>query len=127
MKNARVAVVLLALGLNGCMGVGMLARGGTRAMLGKGDEPPAKRVAAAQAAAIAAVRGGSPGIPIVWSDAKSGLQGALLPEAGDEAGVCRRYRQTLIVAGETLEGRLVACAQANGTWRLSGEPAFSRR
>jgi surface antigen len=124
MKRGRLAVVMAqTLCLSGCMGAGLLAKTGANDLFGKTEKPPAERIAMAQESAISAVHGGTSGTPIAWSDAPSGLQGALVPDPGDDqADTCRRYQQTVILAGETLQGRITACAQTDGSWKLSGGP-----
>jgi surface antigen len=110
--------VILTLALGGCMG---LAKLGSKHLFGKSKQPPAERIAAAQETAISLVHGGSAGTPILWSDQASGLHGALVPDAAGAAPPgCRDYRQTVILAGETLTGKLIACAQKDGTWKLFG-------
>jgi surface antigen len=126
MKRATViALTIPALGLAGCMAV---AKAGADRLFGDKDKPPAERIAAAQEAAIAAVHGGNVGAPIAWSDATSGIQGALMPQSsGDVPSGCRQYEQTVILAGETLQGRAVACAQGDGSWKLDkGSPQAKR-
>lgn len=77
---------------------------------------------AAQEEAISAVHGGSSGTPITWSDAKSGVAGTLIPESGgDIPTTCRQYQQIVPLAGETLRGRVIACAQTGGSWKLLGK------
>ncbi|MBN9509189.1 MAG: hypothetical protein J0I21_08755 [Alphaproteobacteria bacterium] len=120
-RGLLAATLVLALGLDGCMGAGLLARAAGKTLFGEKEKPPAERIATAQEQAISAVHGGNPGTPIAWSDAKSGIEGALLVAAGGEvANGCRAYQQTVILAGETLQGRLVACSGGDGKWKLSG-------
>jgi surface antigen len=120
-KSRTFAVAaVLTLGLSGCMGAGLLARTGAKSLFGEKEKPPAERIAAAQEEAIAAVHGGSPDVPIAWHDAKSGVQGTLIAvSGGDIPAECRLFQQTVILAGETLQGRVVACSQASGAWKLS--------
>jgi surface antigen len=100
----------------------MLAKAGAKGLFGKKERPPAERIAAAQATAISSVRGGTAGTPIAWSDQKSGVQGTLVPDDGPAgADGCRTYRQTVILSGETLQGRVTACQQKDGSWRLSDQ------
>jgi len=81
----------------------------------------AERVGDSQSAAISAVQGGTPGKPIAWGDSSSGLEGALVPEAGNpDAAGCRRYQQTMILAGEILQGPVTACIQKDSSWKLAG-------
>lgn len=130
MKTSSTLVVwmILTFCLTGCMGVGLLARTGAKDLFGEKEKPPAQRIAAAQEQAISAVHGGSPGAPIAWNDEKSGIQGALMPEASDDSQAgCRQYRQTIILAGETLQGQVTACSQKDGSWKLSGEPAPAQK
>lgn len=124
MKRGRLAVVTtLALCLSGCMGAGLLAKTGANDLFGKREKPPAERIATAQESAISAVHGGTSGTPIAWSDAPSGLEGALVPDPdADNAASCRHYRQTIILAGETLQGQITACSQQDGSWKLASGP-----
>jgi surface antigen len=117
MKRGRLIIVtVLALNLGGCMG---LATKGAQQLFGDKEKPPADRIAAEQEAAISVVHGGSAGIPITWTDKTSGIQGALVAEAsGEVPNGCRPYQQTVILAGETLQGRVVACSQTDGSWKL---------
>ena len=122
MKNWMPAALAgLLLVLPGC-GAGMLAKVGAKELLGTKEKPPAERIAAAQGAAISSVHGGTPGTPIAWSDHKSGIQGTLLADAGP-AGPdgCRTYQETVILSGETLQGHVSACAQKDGSWKLSDQ------
>ena len=122
--GAVTVVILLSLGLGGCVG---LATKGAERLFGEKQKPPAQRITTAQQAAITEVHGGSPGTPIAWSDEKSGIQGTLMPEAGGEvSNGCRQYQETVILAGETLRGRVAACPQGDGSWKLSTGPAQSR-
>jgi surface antigen len=119
MMKLRLLIVALALmlGLEGC--IGLAARTGAQQLFGEKEKPPAQRIATAQESAISAVHGGSPGTPIAWSDTKSGIDGALTPTAGGEVPTgCRGYQETVVLAGETLQGRVVACAQNDGSWKL---------
>lgn len=110
----------LLLVLPGCVGAGMLAKTGAKALRGGKDKPAAERIAAAQGSAIASVNGGAPGTPIAWSDSKSGIQGTLIADATPpDADGCRTYRQTVILSGEMLQGRAAACPQKDGSWKLS--------
>jgi surface antigen len=123
-RSAMVIVILLPVALTGCLG---LATKGASQLFGEKQKPPAERIAAAQQAAIAEVHGGSPGTPIAWADDKSGIQGTLMPEvASDGAHGCRHYQETVILAGETLRGRVAACPQSDGSWKLSTESAQSQ-
>jgi surface antigen len=130
MKTSSTLFVwmILTFCLTGCMGVGLLARTGAKDLFSKKEKPPGERIAAAQEQAITAAHGGSPGTLIAWSDEKSGIQGALTPEASDDIKTdCWQYRQTIILAGETLQGQVTACSQKDGSWKLSGEPAPAQK
>jgi surface antigen len=124
MKPGRLAVVMIqTLCLSGCMGAGLLAKTGANDLFGKTEKPPAERIATAQESAISAAHGGTSGTPIAWSDAPSGLEGALVPDrGGDNAESCRHYQQTVILAGETLQGQIAACSQQDGSWKLASGP-----
>lgn len=115
--TTSIAIILLSLDLSGCLG---LAKNGAQRFFGEKEKPPADRIATAQQAAIGDVHGGSPGMPIAWSDATSGIEGTLLPQAGgaDIPAGCRSYQQTVILAGETLRGRVIACPQGDGSWKI---------
>jgi len=114
-------MVITMLLLNGCVGAAMhLVRSSrTRSQDGK---PSAERIADAQIQAISGAQGGGPDTPIAWSEPKSGLQGMLVQEAGPAGSDgCHRYRQTIILNGQTLRGQLIACAQPSGSWTLHDE------
>ena len=119
MKNwMSVGLIGLLLVLPGCA-AGMLAKAGAKELFGDKEKPPADRIAAAQEKAISAVHGGAPGAPITWTDEKSGIQGALVTDAGaPDAHGCRAYRQTVTLASETLQGDAAACQQKDGSWKL---------
>jgi surface antigen len=121
-----IGLLGLMLVLPGC--VGMVAKAGADRLFGNKEKPPAERIAAAQESAISSVHGGSPGTPIAWSDEKSGVQGALVADAGpDGANGCRQYQQTVILSGETLQGHAAACPQKDGSWKLSKEAPQPRQ
>jgi hypothetical protein len=126
MKHAMLLVIALAaMGLSGCIGAGMIAARTASGGVFK-KKSPAERIAAVQGEAISAVHGGSPETPIVWSDVKSGIQGAfLLDHNGDATEDCHKYRQTIIIGSETLQGEIVACLQKDGSWKLAGEKSGS--
>ncbi len=110
--------------LNGCMGVGMAAK----SAFGDRELPPAERIAVAQSNVITEAHGGSPGVPIAWSDEKSGIQGVFVmdPAAGAPEG-CHRFQQTIILAGEALQGQAVACVQKNGSWKVGEEKSIAKQ
>lgn len=111
-------VIVLTLGLTGCVGLGKSA---AQKLFGKKETTPTEKITAAQEEAISLVHGGSPGTPIMWTDATSGIRGALVPDSGaDVPNGCRQYQQTVILAGETLQGQIVACSQKDGSWKLFG-------
>lgn len=124
MRPMKPAIaVLLALGLCNCVGAGMLAKTGAKEIFG-GDKGAAERIAKAQEKAISAAQGGSAGAPIAWSDSASGIQGSfVLQSDGDAPQGCHRYQQTIVLAGETLQGVTTACQQKDGSWKLSGRAA----
>ncbi len=70
-------VIVLTLGLTGCVGLGKSA---AQKLFGKKETTPTEKITAAQEEAISLVHGGSPGTPIMWTDATSGIRGALVPE-----------------------------------------------
>jgi len=117
-----LAVILVAtFGLQGCFGVGMVAHTalGDKAGLGGKGTPPAETVAAAQEQALTAAHGGSPGASVAWSDAKSGMRGTLIQDTrGGSPDGCRRYRQTIVLGTQTVQGAVSACPQTDGTWKL---------
>jgi surface antigen len=119
-RPIRGGIAALALfGLAGCGGGDLLTHG-SKGVFGDG-KPLSERVGEAQTATISAVQGGTPGKPIAWTDSVTGLQGALVPDPGEpDAGGCRRYKQTVVLAGEILEGPVTACGQPGGSWKLSG-------
>jgi surface antigen len=113
-----LALLLLAaaLSLGGCFGVGMAAR---KAFADKDKEGAS--IVAAQEQAITAANGGAPGVPIAWSDKKTGVRGTLQRVSPDTAGGCRQYNQVLKVGTETAHGTVRACPHADGTWHLQDE------
>jgi surface antigen len=108
------------------MGVGLLARPAMGLSSARQD-PPGSRIAAAQEQALAQAHGGGPDIPVAWSDAKAGIEGTLHQEGSAEhADGCRRYRQTVILTGETLQGTAIACPRQDGAWKLLGNYSSPR-
>jgi len=86
------------------------------------DKPLTERIAAQQSKAISAAHGGAVGTPITWRDARSGLEGTLLLQAdGSAPAGCHEFRQTTMLAGQSLEGRVVACQLSDGSWKLAGK------
>jgi surface antigen len=113
----------LMLILPGCAGAGLLAKAGAHKLFGDKEKPPAERIAAAQEKAISSAHGGAPDTPVAWSDGKSGIQGALIADnVPVGADGCRAYQQTIVLSGETLQGRATACPQKDGSWKLSSQP-----
>jgi len=122
----KVCVLLVSIaaaaGLSGCIGAGM----GTGLLIrtagnyiGSKETPPSDRIRDAQEQALTEAQGGSPGIPVAWSDDKTGLKGTMVEDGGaDVPNGCRRYQQTVILAGEALQGSLAACHQEDGSWKL---------
>jgi hypothetical protein len=106
-----LVLLAAAFGLSSC---GMLVR----TAMNRSGKSPAARVAAEQGTAISEAGGGVAGAPIAWSDSKSGMQGSLLLTANAGAGGCHEFWQTVILAGETLQGQLLACPQPNGAWKV---------
>jgi len=105
------------------MGAGLLVRSATRYFDG-GESPPPDHIAIAQQQALTEAQGGEPGVPVAWSDDKAGIKGAMVEDAGADAPKgCRSYRQTVILAGETLQGSLAACQQEDGSWKLLKDTA----
>ncbi len=127
MKLATSLIIAMAaMGLSGCVGAGMMVARTASDGLFK-EKSAAERIAAEQDKAISAVHGGSPGTPIAWSDAKSGIEGRFLPDQdGDAPEGCHKYQQTIIIAGETLQGQIASCLQKDGSWKLAGEKPGSR-
>ncbi len=117
---------IAALSLNGCMGADFLARSASKSFIE--EKSPAKRIAAAQEKAISAAHGGDSETPISWSEAKSEIEGAFLLEPNAEVpDGCHQYRQTIIIAGETLQGQITACCQEDASWKLAGEKPSSKK
>ena len=113
-----ILAAALSFGLSGC--VGLAVKSGAQALFGDKDKPPAERIASEQGKALSSVHGGSAGTPIAWSDTASGIEGSLVADAGaDDADGCRRYQETVILVGETLQGPVMACAQKDGSWKIS--------
>jgi surface antigen len=136
----RCAWVLLAVAtalpaLGGCMSGG----GGEqspRSLLSGGDQTKDKdkekavklalpdAVKNMQEKAISKAQGGEVGTLIPWSETKSGLEGTL---TWDKTVVmtysCRRYKQTLSIGNELLNGTLTACPQGDGAWKIVTTPS----
>ena len=118
-RSTLLLAALLSCSLTGC--VGMVAKAGAERLFGDKEKTADERARKAQESAIAGALGGSAGTPIAWSDATSGIKGTLMPDSvGDAPGKCRHYQETIILAGETLQGPVTACAQQDGTWKLDG-------
>ncbi len=82
-------------------------------------------IKAAQEQAIAAMQGGKPNAPIVWSEKKTGLGGTLVYDPSVTMTYsCRKFHQTLVLNGETLTGALTACPQGDGDsrWKIRPSP-----
>jgi surface antigen len=122
MRHGTLLIIAIAaFGLSGCVGAGIMAARTASNGLSK-EKSPAERFSAMQLEAISAAHGGSPGVPIPWSDAKLGIEGAFLLEPnGNAPEGCHQYQQTIIIAGETLQGRIIACPQKDGSWNLAAE------
>jgi surface antigen len=121
-----LVIAMAAMGLSGCIGAGMMAARSAPGGVFK-EKSAAERIAAEQDKAISAVHGGISGTPIEWNDAKSGIEGRFLQDpAGEEPEGCHKYRQTISIGSETLEGQIVSCLQKDGSWKLAGEKPGSR-
>jgi len=114
MKRAVLFLLIAApFGLDGCC----LA---LRAVQAKREKPPAERISAEQSRAISAAGGGTRGTPIDWSDTKSGMRGTLRLEPSSNTPVgCNTYEQTVTLGSETLAGRVTACQQSDGSWKIA--------
>jgi len=128
LRSAPAVALVGLLGLSGCMGLLNQGGGGSGDMFShkEKEKPAAERFAVAQETAISGAHGGTPGTPIAWSDAVSGLQGSLVPAPGDiDQNGCRKFQQIVILTGETLEGSVVACTLGDDVWKLAGGPPRS--
>lgn len=111
------ATIALVAALSGCMGAGMARRGARAQTSERTEVATGAQVTTAQEKAISAARGGWPDAPIPW--AVAGLQGTMLYDTTVTMTMsCRRYRQSLVLNGQPLNGQLIACPQGDGSWRI---------
>ncbi len=123
-KFTGLAALTLTLALGGCMA---LAGRGAKELLGGREKSASDKLTAAQEAAITGAHGGTAGIPIFWTEKNSGLQGALTPENEEiSSNGCRNYRLTLAIGPEDLDGRIAACLQSGGSWKITPAPPAAK-
>ena len=120
-SRSGLLVVVAALSLAGC-GAGAAVQAAKYVFYEK-DKEPAERIALEQEKSLSEAHGGVADVPIAWADEKSGIKGALVPDGGDaDAKGCRKYRQNVILSGQTLAGSVSACPQKDGAWVLLDRP-----
>jgi surface antigen len=82
----------------------------------------------AQTKALNAANGGSPGVPIMWADMKSGIHGTFIPLLAKEAAdICRGYDASYTLTGRPVSGIVTACRQENGSWAFQSESSAGSR
>jgi surface antigen len=114
-------VALATLSLSGC-GAGMAVEAAKYALSEK-EKEPAERIAVEQEKSLTEAHGGTLDVPIAWADEKSGVKGSLVLDGpGVDAKGCRKYRQNVILAGQTLLGTVSACPQKDESWVLVDRP-----